>query len=96
MDATIVFSGVLEVDNKTMHEVLQIPYQDRKMLPWEHCSKKFYGISKSRVLQNLQAKSVLRCFYIGKIYYFNAGIVEYEKIEDLILHGKWQIYTWSN
>ena len=68
----------------------------RDLLPWEHCAMRFYKIEEPYISRNIALKSIMRCYYKDKVFFFNIGLDEPMITQDMLLYGNWQVYTWAD
>ena len=87
--------GCTELTHEILDEYLSRGWWEREMLPWEHCAMRFQTICgpmrKEYVTQEIHS-----CHYRGNVYYFGLGLDEPEITDDMIKHGVWLVYTWSD
>ena len=87
--------GCKKLTHEILNEYLSRGWWAREMLPWEHCAMRFqkiYGpMRREYVTQGIHG-----CHYQDRFYYFGLGLDEPEITDDMIEHGVWFVYTWSD
>ena len=67
------------------------------MESWEHCSKSWYLIDVPLAIKNIKDNSIVKCKINGEEYMFNIPDKSNSDINnEMIMNGKWYVFTWSN
>ena len=97
------------MNRKTLDQILSMSMSERKkkglkIFDWEHGCKSFQAIPKEIVGENLieaaklkngEKRTILKCEYRSNVYYFGVGAYTERLTLNMLVKGKWSIYTWN-